>query len=228
MQVELVNQPGNTAAKVSLRPGEVCTAESGAMLAMSSNMQITTTTHKKQRGSLLKAAKRLLGGESLFLNHFEPLNTPGEVWLGTDLAGDMLVMPLDNDNLIVQGGSFLACDEGIEVDLGWQGFKSILSGESIFWLKLKGKGTAVLSSFGAIYPVEVDGDYIVDTGHIVAFSETLQFSITKAGKSWLQSILGGEGMVCKFTGRGTVWCQSHNESSFGSLLGPNLKAGSKR
>lgn len=227
MHVELVNQPGNTAAKVSLRPGEVCTAESGAMLAMSSNMQITTTTHKKQGGSLLKAAKRLIGGESLFLNHFEPQSTSGEVWLGTDLAGDMLVLPLDNDNLIVQGGSFLACDEGIEVDLGWQGFKSILSGESIFWLKLKGKGTAVLSSFGAIYPIEVDGDYIVDTGHIVAFSETLQFSITKAGKSWLQSILGGEGMVCKFSGRGTVWCQSHNESSFGSLLGPNLKAGSK-
>ncbi|MFZ6767981.1 TIGR00266 family protein [Undibacterium sp. Di26W] len=226
MQVELVSQPGNTAAKVSLRPGEVCTAESGAMLAMSSNMQITTTTHKKQGGSLLKAAKRLLGGESLFLNHFEPQSTPGEVWLGTDLAGDMVVLPLNNDNLIVQGGSFLACDEGIEIDLGWQGFKSLLSGESIFWLKLKGKGTAVLSSFGAIYPIEIDGDYIVDTGHIVAFSETLQFSITKAGKSWLQSILGGEGLVCKFSGRGTVWCQSHNESSFGNLLGPDLKPGS--
>ncbi|MFZ6757645.1 TIGR00266 family protein [Undibacterium sp. Ji50W] len=226
MQVELVSQPGNTAAKVSLRPGEVCTAESGTMLAMSSNMQITTTTHKKQGGSLLKAAKRLLGGESLFLNHFEPQSTPGEVWLGTDLAGDMVVLPLNNDNLIVQGGAFLACDEGIEIDLGWQGFKSLLSGESIFWLKLKGKGTAVLSSFGAIYPIEIDGDYIVDTGHIVAFSETLQFSITKAGKSWLQSILGGEGLVCKFSGRGTVWCQSHNENSFGSLLGPDLKPGS--
>jgi uncharacterized protein (TIGR00266 family) len=227
MHVELVNQPGNTAAKILLRPGESCTAESGAMLAMSSNVQITTTTHKKQRGSIFKAAKRLLGGESLFLNHFEVQQASGEVWLGTGLAGDMLVMPLDNDNLIVQGGSFLACDQGIDVDLGWQGFKSLLSGENIFWLKLKGTGTAVLSSFGAIYPIEVNGDYIVDSGHIVAFNETLNFTITKAGKSWVQSILGGEGLVCKFSGRGTVWCQSHNEKSFGSLLTPHLKMRSK-
>jgi uncharacterized protein (TIGR00266 family) len=227
MLVELVNQPGNTAAKIYLRPGESCTAESGAMLAMSSNVQITTTTHKKQRGSIFKAAKRLLSGESLFLNHFEVQQDSGEVWLGTGLAGDMLVMPLDNDNLIVQGGSFLACDQGIDIDMSWQGFKSLFSGESIFWLKLKGTGTAVLSSFGAIYPIEVNGDYIVDTGHIVAFSETLNFSITKAGKSWIQSMLGGEGLVCKFTGRGTVWCQSHNEKSFGSLLTPHLKRRSK-
>ena len=224
MHVELVCQPGNTAAKVSLRPGEICTAESGAMLAMSANMQITTSTHKKQSGSIFKAVKRMLAGESLFLNHFETQQDDGEVWLGTGLAGDMLVMPLNNDNLIVQSGSFLACDQGIEVDMGWQGFKSLLSGESMFWLKLKGSGTVVLSSFGAIYSIEVNGDTIVDTGHIVAFSETLQFSITKAGKSWLQSMLGGEGMVCKFSGRGTVWCQSHNAGSFGALLGPSLKA----
>lgn len=227
MQVELVNQPGNTAAKIHLLPGEICTAEAGAMLAMSSNVQITTSTHKKQSGSLLKAAKRLLSGESLFLNHFEVNSDKGEVWLGTGLAGDMLTLYLDNDNLIVQSGSFLACDQGIEVDMGWQGFKSFLSGESMFWLKLTGSGTTVLSSFGAIYPVEVNGDYIVDTGHIVAFSETLDFSITKAGKSWIQSMLGGEGLVCKFSGRGTVWCQSHNERSFGTLLSPSLKMRSK-
>ena len=223
MQVELINQPGNTAAKIKLLPGETCTAESDAMLAMSSNIQITTTTHTKKSGSLFKAAKRMLSGESLFLNHFEALQEPGEVWLGTGLSGDMIVMPLDNENLIVQGGSFLACDKGIDVDMGWQGFKSLLSGESIFWLKLKGSGTAVLSSFGAIYPIEVNGEYIVDTGHIVAFNETLNFSITKAGKSWLQSIWGGEALVCKFSGRGTVWCQSHNAKSFGTLLGPKLK-----
>ena len=46
----------------------------------------------------------------------------------------------------------------------------------------------------------VDGEYIVDTGHIVAFNETLNFSLSKAGKSWMSSILGGEGLVCRFQG----------------------------
>lgn len=224
MHIELLHRPGNTAAKVTLQAGETCTAESGAMIAMSGHMNITTTTHKKNAGGFFKAAKRMLAGESLFLNHFDPQGKPGEIYFGTGLSGDMMVMELYNENLIVQSGSFLACEDSVDMDMGWQGFKTLLSGESLFWLNLKGSGQLILSSFGAIYPVEVDGETIVDSGHIVAFSETLDFSITKAGKSWLHSFLGGEGLVCKFNGKGTVWCQSHNPKSFGFALSPNLRA----
>jgi uncharacterized protein (TIGR00266 family) len=223
MNVELLHTPGNTAAKITLQAGETCTAEAGAMIAMSGHMNITTTTHKKNSGGVLKAAKRLLSGESFFLNHFDAKNKSAELWLGTDLAGDMLSLELDGENLIVQSGSFLVAESGIDMDMGWQGFKTLLSGENLFWLNLSGKGKVVLSSFGAIYPIHIDGDYIVDTGHIVAFEETLNFKITKAGKSWLHSILGGEGMVCQFYGKGTVWCQSHNAKSFGETLSPSLR-----
>ena len=117
----------------------------------------------------------------------------------------------------------MASEPEVTVDMSWQGVKSLLSGENIFWLHLTGNGKVLLNSFGAIYPIEIDGDHIVDTGHIVAFQETLNFSISKAGKSWLSSFLGGEGFVCKFTGKGIVWCQSHNSSGFGKILGPLLK-----
>lgn len=223
MDIEMMHRPGNTACKVTLQPGETCTAESGAMLAMSGNIDITTTTHKKKSGSVLKALKRAISGESIFLNHFEARSSQGEVWLGAALAGDMMAYELDQESLIVQGGAFLACEDQVEVDFGWQGFKSLLSGENIFWLQLTGSGKVVFNSFGAIYPVEVDGEYIVDSGHIVAFNETLDFTITKAGKSWLHSFMGGEGLVCKFEGKGTVWCQSHNPSSFGWALSPDLR-----
>ncbi len=223
MQIELTHRPSNTAARVRLAPGESCTTESGAMIAMSGNMEVTTSTHKKQSGGVIKAVKRMLAGESFFLNHFEAKNTEGELWLGSALAGDMMVYDLNQENLIVQSGSFIACEKDVNIDLGWQGFKSLLSGESVFWLHMNGKGKVLLSSFGAIYPVEVDGEYIVDTGHIVAFNETLNFTITKAGSSWIHSFLGGEGLVCKFSGRGTVWCQSHNPGSFGNALTPHLR-----
>jgi uncharacterized protein (TIGR00266 family) len=98
-----------------------------------------------------------------------------------------------------------------------------VSKESLFWVKASGQGTVIFNSFGAIYQIQVNGEHIVDTGHIVAFEETLAFSLTKAGKSWMSSILGGEGLVCKFKGKGIVWVQSHNSSSFGSALGPKLK-----
>ena len=223
MNVEIKHRPGYAAAKIDLAANETCIAEAGAMIAMSGDVSVTTSTHKKNRGGLLRAAKRMLAGESFFLNHFTAGRNGGHVWLAPILPGDMMSCELNHENLIVQGGSFVACEEGVDMDTGWQGIKSLLSGESIFWLHLHGKGKLVVSSYGAIYPIEIDGAYIVDTGHIVAFQETLNFSITKAGSSWLSSFLGGEGLVCKFSGRGTVWCQSHNAESFGQTLGPMLK-----
>jgi uncharacterized protein (TIGR00266 family) len=222
MNIEILSGPGNAAAKVVLEPKEVLTSEGGAMIAMSDDMQITTTTMKKNSGNVLGAVKRMLAGESFFLNHFTSVRG-GEVYLATTLPGDMKVFDLQNENLILQGGSFVSCSEGVNVDMTFQGFKNLFSREGLFWLNLNGKGKVIFNSFGAIYPIEVDGEYIVDTGHIVAFNESLNFTLSKSGKSWINSLLGGEGLVCKFRGKGTVWCQSHNVSSFGGLLGPKLK-----
>ena len=223
MNIEIVSRPGASAAKINLAPEETLTSEAGSMIAVNNGVSVTTTTRKKSSGGIFKAAKRLLAGESFFLNHYTGLHEGGEVFLASNLPGDMTVLDLKGQNFVVQSGSFVACAETVDIDLGWQGFKSILSGESVFWLKLSGAGQTIVSAFGAIYSMDVDGEYIVDSGHIVAFEESLDFKITKAGSSWLHSILGGEGLVCKFHGRGRVWMQSHNPSAFGKHLGPKLK-----
>lgn len=223
LDIKLRQQPGSTAAEIRLRPGQEFTTEAGSMIAMSPGVGVETTTHKKNSGGILKGIKRMLSGESFFLNHYTANNQPGTVWLATTHAGDMFVKELNGEGLIVQGGSYVASTPGIEINMNWQGFKSLISKEGLFWLELKGKGTVIVNSFGAIYPIDINGEYIVDTGHIVAFEETLNFSLSKAGKSWISSILGGEGLVCKFKGNGRVWIQSHNTSAFGSILGPKLK-----
>ena len=224
MQTEIVHSPGNAAARVQLEPGETITAEGGAMIAIGGEVTIETSTHQKGKGGFIKGLKRLLGGESFFLNHFTAGTSGGEVWLAQALPGDMMKMALEGQSIIVQAGSFVACSAGVGMDVGWQGFKNLLSGESMFWLRIGGNGRLILSSYGAIYPVAVNGEYIVDTGHIVAFDETLNFKLSKAGKSWWSSFLGGEGLVCRFQGQGIVWCQSHNAPSFGAIIGPKLRA----
>jgi uncharacterized protein (TIGR00266 family) len=132
--------------------------------------------------------------------------------------------PLTPSGLVVQSGSYLASTATVDMDLGFQGFKSLFSGESIFWLDISGQGNVLLSSFGAIYGVDVKGEYIVDTGHIVAFEKSLQFSISKANATWWGAIFGGEGFVCRFHGQGKVFCQTHNPTAFATHVGSQLLA----
>jgi uncharacterized protein (TIGR00266 family) len=223
MDIEIVKGPGSSAAKVLLQPGETCIAEGGSMIAMRGNFDVSTQTHAKQR-SITSGLKRLVGGESFFQNYFT-LNDSrqGEIVFAPPLPGDMIVVNPSPIGIIAEGGSFVVRSSEVTVDTSWQGMKSLFSGDGLFWLRLGGVGLAALNTFGASYSIDVDGEYLVDTGHIVAFEETLDFSITKAGSSWLSSFLGGEGLVCRLTGKGRVWCQSHNPPAFGGLLSPMLR-----
>lgn len=225
MKYKILAQPAASIAKLKLQAGESVTCEVGAMIAMSAGLTVETTTRKKGGGGgIIKGLKRMFAGESLFLNHFTANEADQTLIIGPRMLGDIVHHPLTGGKLIVQGSSWMASDPGIEIDASWQGFgKAIFSGESMFWVTCSGSGHVFLSSFGAIYTVDVDGEFIVDTGHIVAFEDTLNFKIQKAGKSLVGSFLGGEGLVCKFSGTGKLYCQTHNPPSFGKLLGPKLR-----
>jgi uncharacterized protein (TIGR00266 family) len=222
MEVELLHQPDSGVARITLNSGEELVAQAGAMIAMSDSIQTTTTLRQGKGGGILGGLKRMVAGESLFLSVFRSFQDGKEVWLAPKLIGDLLVYEMKGQDLIVQATSYLACSSQVDIDVGFQGFKSVFSGESIFWLTISGYGMALLTSFGGIYEIDVDGDYIVDTGHIVAFERSLDFNITKAGSSWLGAFLGGEGLVCRFHGQGKVYCQTHNPGAFGSLVGALL------
>ena len=224
MKVELLHQPDSAIACITLDAGEEIIAEAGAMIAMNDSIQVDTTLRQGRGGGILGGLKRMVAGESLFLSTFRSFKNGEEVWLAPKLIGDLLVYEMQGQDLIVQATSYLACSSGIDIDLGFQGIKSVFSGESIFWLTISGYGTVLITSFGGIYEIDVDGDYIVDTGHIVAFERTLDFSITKPGSSWLGAFLGGEGLVARFRGRGKLFCQTHNPGAFGSLIGSMLPA----
>lgn len=222
MKVELLHQPDSAIAKVHMNAQEELVAEAGAMVAMSGHIVPNTTLRKGKGGGIMGGLKRMLAGESLFLSTFRTSDRPGEIYLAPKLMGDILLYQLQGKDLVVQSTGYLASTPGVDIDLGFQGFKSVFSGESIFWLTVSGQGVVLLSSFGGIYEIDVDGEHIVDTGHIVAFEQSLNFSITKAGSSWVGAFLGGEGLICKFQGRGKVFCQTHHPRAFGQKIGSML------
>jgi uncharacterized protein (TIGR00266 family) len=229
MQIEIVQKPGSAAAKLKLVKGESLYSDGGSLIALEGDFKVETTTYQKNKGGIIQGLKRLVAGQSFFLNHYTALppstnHTHSTIYLAPTLPGDVEVISLNQMAIIAEAGSFLAASSQISINVGWQGFKNFFSGESLFWLEMRGEGAVTVGAFGAIYCVEVDGEFFIDTGHIVAFEESLNFSLSKAGSSWLQSYLGGEGFVCHFKGRGKVWCQTHNASTFGESLTSHLKA----
>ena len=226
MNIEIVQRPFSSAAKVSLAAQETVVAEGGAMIAMSGNMAVETKVNKSEGGGLgglIKGMARKLAGEGLFLNYFTAGSDGGDVYLATSLPGDMALIELDGSKSIkVQNSSFVAHESSVDMNISWEGMKNMFSGENMIWLTMSGSGKLLINAFGSIYPIQVDGEYIVDTGNIAAYEDTLSFSIGKAGKSWVSSFLGGEGLVCRFKGTGTVWCQTHADKPFGAKLTPHL------
>ncbi|HEY9848120.1 MAG TPA: TIGR00266 family protein [Leptolyngbyaceae cyanobacterium] len=222
MNVELLHQPDSTIARVTLDGKEELVAEAGCMIAMSGFINASTTLRQGKGGGILGGLKRLVGGESLFLSVFRSPMAGGEIFLAPKLMGDIFTYGMTGSELVVQSTSYLASESNVDIELGFQGFKSLFSGESLFWLSLSGHGYVLLTSFGAVYEVDVNGEYIVDTGHIVAFEKSLNFKITKANTSWAGAFFGGEGLVCRFEGKGKVFCQTHNPGAFGRLVGSQL------
>lgn len=225
MQVEIKYQPSFALAQVRLASGESVVAESGAMVSMSANLAIKTGSSAAGGGGLggmLKGlGRKVLTGESFFLNTYTAQGGDGEITLAPTLPGDVASIALNNQSVIIQSTSYLAGAAGIQVDTKFGGLKTFLGGEGLFMLKASGTGEVIITSFGAIHLINLAGPFIVDTGHIVAFDDSLSFEVKRVG-SWKATFLSGEGLVTRFNGKGRLWIQSRNPQAFGKLVGSKL------
>ncbi|EKR72463.1 TIGR00266 family protein [Leptospira noguchii] len=210
MKHEILLKPDFPIIQVQLNDGESIRAESGAMVAMSPTVKMVT----KAEGGIFASAKRaLLGGESFFQNTFQSEGGTGTLFLTSSTQGDIEYRKMNGEDLILSRGAYVAGSESLSIDSKWGGFKGFFSGEGLFFLKVSGTGDLFFSSFGAIHTIDVNGQYVVDTGHIVGFEGTLDYTIQKVGG--LKSLfLSGEGLVAVFSGSGKLYIQSRNQNSF--------------
>ncbi|MCA9790404.1 MAG: TIGR00266 family protein [Candidatus Eremiobacteraeota bacterium] len=222
MRTEIIGHHAFQSCRVVMEQGEHFVSEAGKMVRMSTEIDVDVTT-KKNSGGLLGGLKRLLGGDSFFFSTYTARANDVEVVLGPILPGNIGLLDLDGSNgWYTAGGSYMASGPNIGTEPKWQGMKGLFSGENLVFVHCTGTGPVVLDAFGVIWEEQVDGTFIVDTGHVVAFEDTLDYEITKVGGSWLTSFLAGEGFVINFKGSGRVMVQSHNRNEFGRSLGPML------
>ena len=220
MQVEILYRPSYSVARVSLGRNEEIHAESGAMVGMSPHIGMETGA----KGGLLKSiARSMFGGESFFLNTYTGVEDGDRILLAPPLPGDIAVVEMQGGSLMVQSGSYLASSEGIQVDTKWSGAETFFGSEGLIMLRVSGTGTLIISSYGAIHPMELKAGekYVVDTGHLVSFEEQIGYDVKKVA-GWKSTLFSGEGLVAELTGPGEVNLQSRSQDSFLSWLIPLL------
>lgn len=219
MNFEIAYRPGQAMARASLNPGEQVIAESGAMVGMSTNVNMQT-----QSGGLKQGLKRMFGGESFFRNTFTAQGGAGEVLLSQSLCGDMEVLTLTPNGYCIQNSSYIASEPDVTIDTKVGGFKGFFSGAGAFILKATAQREAqvLVGGFGGIQELRCDGNIVIDTGHLVAWDANLEYKIGKSGAGWISSFMSGEGIVCHFTGQGRIWIQTRNPQEYGGYVGPKL------
>lgn len=224
MDVQVVERGAFSWVQVHLDPGEQFISEAGAMFRASTNIDINVTTRSRGRGGILASVGRMLAGESFFLSTYSSNDSqPGDVGLAPTHQGQIQKIECDGStDWLCAGGSYLGSSESLALDTNFQGFRGMLSGESLSFISVSGAGVLLVNAFGKISGIDVEGGLAVDTGHVVAFESSLDYSIGKAGGSFLQSFLAGEGLVMNFRGHGRIYVQSHNPDEFGREIGPLL------
>ena len=209
-------------AEVTLDPGEMVIAEAGAMMFMTSGIQMETVfgdpSAPQQSGfwnKVLSAGKRLMTGESLFMTTYtNTANTRQQVAFASPYPGKIVPMHLDQlgGELICQKDSFLCAARGVQVGIAFQKKfgVALFGGEGFIMQRLTGQGIALVHAGGTLMrrTLAAGEQLRLDTGCLVALQPSVNYDVAFVG-GFKNTLFGGEGLVlATLTGPGDIWCQS--------------------
>ncbi len=211
------------AVVITLDPQEAVVAEAGAMMYMEDDIEMATSlSMTKDNGGLLgtlfKAGKRMLTGESFFITVFANEGRQRrDIAFAAPYPGHVIPIELADHGgeIICQKDAFLCGARGIDVDIAFQRRLGVgfFGGEGFILQRISsstGRGLAFLHAGGSIVKRRLEhGQTLrVDTGCLVAFERTVDYDI-----QWVKGIknklFGGEGLFyAVLRGPGHVWLQT--------------------
>lgn len=146
-------------------------------------------------------------GEAVFKPYYQGT---GEVFLEPSF-GNFALIELEDDEIIVDDGLFLACEETVKIGASRIKRASAVAwaDEGLFQVKLSGSGIVVLEipvPEKEIFKCTLINDTLkVDGNFVILRSGEIDFTVEKAAKSIISSITSREGFVNVYRGTGQVW-----------------------
>ncbi len=219
MKTTIEGAPSFAYLHVDLAPGESVAAESDAMSSMAADLGMKAIFNG---GIIAGLAKKFLAGESLFVNIFTNATAgPRRVMLVQTTPGNLREVQLNGTTLCLQPGAYVASTPGLKLGLRWAGLVSGIAREGFFKLTVTGTGTLWYGAYGELLERQVDGEYIVDTSHLVAYEPQMKLKLQLAGGIF-SSLFGGEGFVTRVEGKGKIVVQTRSLSGLANWLNPRI------
>ncbi len=221
-------------ARVKLKPGQEIYAEAGKMIYKTTSVFWETRMTGQSLGDKIWGAiKRKMMGESLFFTYFKTIGSGGEVGFAGNYPGKIQVFDLKNgETVMVQRDGFLFAQTSAQLNIAFvkklgAGF---FGGEGFILEKLTGPGAVFIHAGGDFVEFTLaPGEAIqIETGHIVAFDESVSYDIEFVG-GIKTAVFGGEGLfLATLTGPGKVIVQSMTLSKLRQELAPGQMGGDER
>lgn len=219
MKISIDGKPSFAYINVTLEAGESIVAESDAMASMDVGIDMKARLNGTPFSAL---AKKFLGKESLIINYFtNTSSSPQKITLVQSTPGDIVEKVLNNESYCLQPGAYIASTPGIKIGLKYAGIGSFIGGEGLFKLILSGTGSVLLGSYGGIVEKQIEGEYIVDSSHLVAYEPHMQLRTQLAG-GLFSSFFSGEGLVTRVVGSGKILIQTRSLSGLAGWLNRHL------
>ena len=205
--------------EAQLNPKESLITESGAMASMDTGLNLRS---RMNGGFFAGLLIKFFGKESFFVNTFtNESSKPQSIMITKNTPGQIACIQLNNEDLFIQPGAFIAATAGITFKLRWAGFASFFAKEGLFRLKISGSGLVWVGAFGAIVEREIDGSYLVDTGHLLSYHQGIRLKLQLAG-GLFSSFFGGEGFVLNLKGKGKITLQTRSLDGLAGWLNPRF------
>lgn len=197
--------------------GSSIMCETGAMAWMNGGVKMETNTG----GGLGKMLGRAFSGESLFMNRYVA-DSPGILALGAHAPGEIRKLDITGNPIVVQKGSFLAMDEGIDLSVFFQKKvgAGLFGGEGFIMNKLSGNGDVLIEIDGGVveYDLAAGESMTVDTGYLVMMDATCSVDVVMI-KGVTNVLFGGEGLFnTVVTGPGHIMIQTQPVVQFASRV----------
>lgn len=219
MKWDYFKKPDATICRITFENvGESLVVEGDAMAAQDTALKMETTA----RGGLLASAKRMLMRENIFQNTYTATAPNQQLWLAPPWDGDIeCYMIAPGRGLRISSSCFVASAPSVTLDTRFEGLGGFFNSTGLFMANATGEGPVFFNGYGALHRIDLEHGqtYVVDNTHIAAFTEGLTYQ-TRPIKGLLSVFIGGEALVCQFSGQGSIWIQTRSPEALVKIADP--------